>query len=469
VNDASLTAADLEQLANAGITPEEAERQLELLRHPPPPARLDRPATIGDGIERLPAARRDELAEIGREAQRRGRIAKLVPASGAATRMFRALESVRRRWPKATLAELRSAGDDRDAADAVRFVEILPRLALADAWAKHLDTSLEALVASLGEGPFAPRLASLLDEPGLAARTAPKALLPFHRTAEGPRSALEEHLFEGVGYLRDAEGTVRLHFTTPPGAAAAFRAEIDAAAARLTSIRKALGLSEQARSTDTLALDEQGRPLRGADGRLVLRPAGHGALLPNLEATGGDLVVIQNIDNVLPASRHAAIARWKSILVGRLVELEGAHPRRERPLRVVGVVPNTGEPGGGPFWLRPVGRFASPQIVEGSQVDAADAGQREIWRASTHFNPVTLTVSLRRPGGEPFRLADFVDPAAAFVSRKSESGHEITVLERPGLWNGAMAGWESVFVELPGWTFAPVKTVLDLARDPHAG
>jgi len=471
VTEATLSAADLDQLAAAGISPAEAERQLELLRNPPPPAHLERPATVGDGIERLSAARQEALVELGRDAQRRGRVGKFVPASGAASRMFRALEAARRRLSAATLAELRAAGEagDPDAAEAARFVAVLPRLALGDAWAGRLGTPLDALVAGLESGPLARHLDSLLDATGLGAATAPKALLPFHRAPEGPRSPLVEHVLEGAEYLRDAEGVVRLAFTTPPGAAAHFRAELERAAERLAGVRLELGLSEQSRSTDTLALDDRGRPLRAADGRLVLRPAGHGALLPNLEATAGDLVAIKNIDNILPAGRHPEIGRWKAILIGRLVELEAERPTGERPRRVVGVVPNTGEPGGGPFWLRRSDGSSSLQIVEGSQVDRADRSQTEVWGASTHFNPVDLVVALRGRGGEPFRLADFVDPAAAFVSTKSEAGHDVTVLERPGLWNGAMAGWESHFVEVPGWTFAPVKTVLDLARDEHLG
>jgi hypothetical protein len=463
-------AADHAQLAAAGIAADEARRQLAQLASPPPPARLDRPCVAGDGVERLDAARQAELHALGDAARRAGRLLKFVPASGAATRMFRALAAVRLHHPAATASHLRALGEsDADCADAARFVELAPRLALVDAWARRLDTAPAELCRRLAAEPLGPLFASLLDADGFDAAGLPKALLPFHRAAEGPRTAFVEQLVEGLAYLADDGGGARFHFTIPPGGEARFARELAAARARLAPASLAVAFSEQSRATDTLALDEAGRPARGADDRLLLRPSGHGALLANLEATGGDLVLIKNIDNVLPASRHAEIGRWKTILAGRLIEQASRRGRDDRPLRVVGVVPNTGEPGGGPFWVRGEDGAARPQIVESSQVDLADAGQRAIWNASTHFNPVDLACALRDRDGRPYRLADFVDPATAFVTRKSEGGRALTVLERPGLWNGAMAGWETLLVEVPGATFAPVKSVLDLARPEHAG
>jgi hypothetical protein len=465
------TAADLAELAAAGIAPDEARRQLAQLAAPPAPVRLIRPCLAGDGVERLDAARQAELFALGDAARRAGRLLKFVPASGAATRMFRALAAVRLHHPAATAARLRALGEsDADCADAARFVDAAPRLALVDAWAARLGATPAELCRRLAADPLGPLFASLLDADGFDAARLPKALLPFHRAAEGPRTAFVEQLAEGLAYLRDDGGGARFHFTISPGGEARFARELAAMRARLAGdATLVVGFSEQSRATDTLALDEDGRPARGAGDRLLLRPSGHGALLANLEATGGDLVLIKNIDNVLPAVRHAEIARWKTILAGRLVEQASRRARDDRPLRVVGVVPNTGEPGGGPFWVRGEDGAARPQIVESSQVDLADQGQRAIWRASTHFNPVDLACALRDRDGRPYRLADFVDPATAFVTRKSEGGRALTVLERPGLWNGAMAGWETLLVEVPGATFAPVKSVLDLARPEHAG
>jgi hypothetical protein len=467
------SAADLEQLARRGIAPEEAERQLALLRNPPPPARLARPATAGDGIERLSPARFARLVALGEQARDAGRLAKFVPASGAATRMFKALGAAREKYPDAQLAALRAAAaaGDADARDAAAFVAALPRLALARPLAGALGVALAELLERSARAPLAPLFDALLAPRGLDALALPKALLPFHLRGERAVTAFEEQLDEGLGFLLDRARRARYAFTVPPGARARFEEALACWRDRRPEVEAEVSLSEQSPSSDALALDQRGEPARRGDGRLLFRPAGHGALLANLEATGADLVLVKNIDNVLPAERHAEIARTKLALAGRLVELERA-ARGDRPLRVVGVVPNAGEPGGGPFWVEGAGGGAPPgptlQIVEAAQVAMDDPTQAEIWRAATHFHPVDLALALRDRSGAPFRLADFVDPAASLVSRKSESGRELTVLERPGLWNGAMAGWETVLVELPAGTFAPVKSVLDLARPEHA-
>jgi len=463
------TDADLEQLAGAGIAVEEAERQLALLAEPPRAVRLLRPCTVGDGVERLVPGRFDELVALGEEVRDRGRLTKFVPASGAASRMFRAIATARAAYPGATYEEL-AAADDPDARRTAELVDALPRLALLAPLAAAMGTDPSALLSTVREGSLEPLLAALLDPGGLDAAALPKALLPFHRAPEGARPALVEQLLEGLGYLVDREGVARYHFTVPPGAGTAFAAAVEQAR-RLAGgrIRLEVGTSEQSRSTDTLALEADGGPARDESGRLLLRPAGHGALLANLEASGADLALIKNIDNVLPEARHPEIARFKLALAGRLAELERQGRSAERPVRVCGVVPSTGEPGGGPFWIEtPSGPLPAPQIVESSQVDLAEPSQRATFEASTHFNPVDLAVALRDSRDRPHRLAQFVDPTTSFVAVKGHAGRRIRVLERPGLWNGAMAGWETVLVEVPLWTFAPVKTVLDLARPEHA-
>jgi len=467
----ALSEADLAELAAAGISAAEAERQLALLAAPPQPARLLRPATVGDGVLRLDAERLEALERRGRDARDAGRISKFVPASGAASRMFRSLLAVRERGLAAdaqALARAAAAGDP-DADETLRFVSALPQLALAAPLAAAVGAPLAELARRAAREPLEPLLAALLDPDGLGAAASPKALLTFHLDGDRPVTAFEEQLAEGLPYLRDRGGRARFHFTIPPGTGARFAEALAAARARLdrsAGDRLEVAFSEQSRSTDTLALDELGRPARAGDGRLLLRPAGHGALLANLGATGADLLVIKNIDNVLPQHRHGEIARWKLVLAGLLVEL--ARAAAERPARVCGVVPNTGEPGGGPFWVEGAGGRVTLQIVEASQVDLDDPRQREIWSSSTHFNPVDVVAALRDPTGRSFDLERFVDPATALVTVRSEGGRPLTVLERPGLWNGAMAGWSSVFVEVPGATFAPVKTVLDLARPEHA-
>ena len=466
------SADDREQLRRAGIPEAEAERQLDLLAGLPARLRLLRPCTVGDGVLRLTAERREELARAGAAARDAGRLLKFVPASGAATRMFRGLTAVLARLPGCGLAELarRAVQGDLEAGEAVRLAVALPRLALGVELARHLGFSPTALAELCASRPVADWLGPLLDAGGLDAARRPKALLPFHLAADGPRTAFVEQLLEGAPYLRDAAGTARFHFTVPPGSEPAFAAEL-ARARRLVAngCELAVELSRQSRASDTLALGPDGAPARAADGALLLRPSGHGALLPNLAAAGGDLVAIKNIDNVLPAHRHAEIARWQLVLAGLAAELGAARQRDDRPLRVAAVVPAAGEPGGGPFWTTSDGgATGGAQIVEASQVDLDNAEQRRVWEASTHFNPVDLVCALRDRHGRAFALEAFVDPRTTIVTRKHEGGREIRVLERPGLWNGAMAGWETVFVELPGWTFAPVKTVLDLARPEHA-
>jgi hypothetical protein len=469
-----LSADDQLRLRAAGIGEAEAARQLTQLRHPPRPARLLRPATPGDGVLRLDGVRQIELRALGEAARRAGRLTKFVPASGAATRMFRALVAVRAARPGVDLDSLRGlAPIDADARETVAFFDALPRIALARPLAERLGLPANAdLLVRFARAPIEPLLAALLDPDGLDAVRLPKALLPFHLVAEGARSAFVEQLVEGIAYLADEQGLARFHFTVPPGGGEPFERALEEAGGLLRSrARLAVAFSEQSRSTDTLALDADGRPARAADGSLLLRPSGHGALVLNLEGTGGDLVLVKNIDNVLPESQHAEIAHWKLVLAGLLVEAERAAATADlppRPIRVCGVVSITGEPGGGPFWVAGAEGSAALQIVESSQVDLADPAQSEIWRASTHFNPVDLACSLRAPGGASHSLSAFVDAAAAIVTIKSEGGRELRVLERPGLWNGSMAGWQTLFVEVPAETFAPVKTVLDLARPEHS-
>jgi len=518
-----LTAADLAQLASAGIEESEAREQLEKLLDPPRPARLVRPATIGDGILRVDPDRVEALRELASGARNAGRLTKFVPASGAATRMFRSLAALDRSDPALDLDALRrrAALGDELAAEAAEILSRLPDLALTRPWAAALGLEPAALAERARTAPLAPLLAELLAPEGLDAASLPKALLPFHEVGNATRTAFVEQLIEGVPYLRDSQGLCRHHFTVPPGSRAGFDAELERARELLARLdaRAEVGFSEQGTATHTLALGPDRRPARLADGTLLLRPAGHGALIANLGRlgrAGADLVLVKNIDNVQPEERHREIADWKLVLVGLLVELEarlhalgarlaaaeldraalveavswtaatfGRRPPRDpaelpdgvladhladalaRPLRVCGVVPNTGEPGGGPFWTLGAEGVESPQIVESAQVDSADVGQQALWRSSTHFNPVDLALALRDREGGAYALDDYVDPDAWLVAVKSEGGRELTVLERPGLWNGAMAGWNTLFVEVPGVTFAPVKTVLDLARPEH--
>jgi hypothetical protein len=502
-----LSPSDLERLSAHGIAREEAERQLRLFAGPPPRTRLLRPCVRGDGLEVFGANRQAELVRKGAAAAHDGRLLKFVPASGAATRMFaelaRALEG-----DGAALDELR-AGIDR-----------FPFAAALD---EALRRSGSGLDESAATGDLERIARHLLEPIGLGYAALPKALLEFHRYADGARTAFEEHLVEAADYVRDADRLCRLHFTISAEHREPFAALLAALreplAAR-TACRFEVSFSEQSPATDTLAADFESRPFRLDDGGLLLRPGGHGALIHNLsELAAGDraadVVLIKNIDNVVPDRTKPLIALWKSVLVGALVELEersfellesleGPTPspavlaegldfvhgalgldaggairgaaaaeqrdyliaRLDRPLRVCGMVENEGEPGGGPFWVRD-GDGASVQIVEQSQIDGGDEGQRRILAAGTHFNPVDLVCALRDRHGRPYDLERFIDHQAVFISRKSKGGRELKALERPGLWNGAMAHWNTLFVEVPPATFAPVKTVFDLLRPAH--
>jgi hypothetical protein len=512
-----LTAADLEQLGRRGIAPAEVERQLELFRHPPRSQRLLRPCLLGDGIVRLERARRAELLERSSRAAAAGRLLAFIPASGAASRMFEGLLGLLQEEPSATLFDLerRAGAGERPAADVLRLWAHLGEFAFQQELAAAMRDAGLDLEAARAAGDHVAVLRALLVEPGLGYAERPKALIPFHRAAGGARTPLVEQLFEAVEYLADAGGVVRLHFTVTPEHEPSFREHLARAAAGLAadrSVRLEVVLSRQDPATDTLAVDVYNRPVRTADGALFFRPGGHGALLANLQATGGDIVFIKNIDNVVPDRRKPLTVRWKRLLAGHLLELEEAtraHLERlaetnpdpaalaaaerfaaeelgrrpapapaderaarlrrllDRPLRVCGMVPNQGQPGGGPFWVVDRAGEVSRQIVEASQVDDESEEQRSIWQASTHFNPVDLVCGLRDRHGRPYPLERFVDPDAVFISTKSANGQRLRALERPGLWNGAMAGWNTVFVEVPAETFAPVKTLLDLLRPEH--
>jgi len=513
---------DLESLAERGVSEDEARRQVEMLCRPPRYARLVRPCMVGDGIVRPDPAEIPALHELQAEAARAGRFRTFIPASGAATRMFRDLMHFQRgpgrgrSWDEIVGAA--EEGESR-ARVLVRFMEALDRFPFAGTLRRTLrggGRDPDRLVEARSYGEI---LDGLLDAAGMDYDALPKGLLEFHAYPGGSRTPFEEHLAEAAAYVRDAEGITRLHFTVSPEHLRLFEALLDRVRVeyeRRCGTRFEVGFSMQKPSTDTLAVDLENRPLRDGSGRLLFRPGGHGALIENVNDLRGDLVHIRNIDNIQPEHRRDVVVQWKRILGGYLarlqrevherlrrlrapevrerlldetalfarsrlqVELDGhldplSLPARrawligrlDRPLRVCGVVPNRGEPGGGPFWVRATDGSVGLQIVEGAQIAPRDEQQQAILRRSTHFNPVDIVCALRDPDGRPYDLERFIDPDAAIVTEKSTDGRKLKALERPGLWNGAMAGWNTVFVEVPLETFAPVKSVLDLLREEH--
>jgi Domain of unknown function (DUF4301) len=498
---------DLRQMAGMGLAPEEAARQVALFRNPPPHTRVLRPCRPGDGIRSLPPAEHAPLLATYDAAAREGRIGKFVPASGAATRMFNDL-----------LAFLAAPAGAELPTAVQTFFDNLDRFAFRDDLAAVLAAHEIDLGAAVRSGDHRLVLRYLLEDAGLGYAELPKGLLPFHRYPEGARTPFEEHLIEAAAIARGADGRCRLHFTVSPEHQGEFEQLLERVRPSYEErfgCRFEASFSTQRHATDTVAVDPQNRPFRLADGSLLFRPGGHGALLDNLNALGRegwDVVLLKNIDNVVPDARKPVVHLWKRILGGcllslqerifglldrlegldalddaeELLEKELSRPlprscagaareekRRflvdglDRPLRVCGVVHNQGEPGGGPFWVESSSGEVSPQIVEISQIDAKDPEQRAVLEASTYFNPMDIACALRDRHGRPYDLHRYVDPTTVFIAEKSHEGLPIKALERPGLWNGAMAGWNTVFVEFPDATFAPVKTVLDLLRPEH--
>jgi hypothetical protein len=512
-----LTAADLEALAARGIAPDEARRQLARLAGPPRHAALVRPCTEGDGIERVPADRVHGLLARAHAAAEAGRLSSFVPASGAASRMFRDLLAWRTRPTRDRAAlDAAAAAGDPEARAVATFLDGLPRFAFREALAGALASAGHDLDRLAREGPFDPLLDTLLGTPGLGYAERPKGLIAFHRAPDGPRTALEEQLEEAAALTRDETGTCRVHLTVSPEHRAGFESLAGAVAPHLLERRRArleVTLSVQTPSTDTLALGEDGTPFRDPSGALLFRPAGHGALIENLDDLEADVLFVKNIDNVQPDGRRAQTLLWANVLFGAALELEEAvhahllrledagdaaapdaaaafarerlglgpdsagagpggrraalHALLARPLRVCGMVPNAGEPGGGPFWVRDRDGAIRPQVVEAAEVDPASADQQAILSRATHFNPVFMVCARRDPHGRRYPLRRFVDDEAVIVTRKSAFGRPLVALERPGLWNGAMGGWITRFVHVPAEVFTPVKTVNDLLRDEH--
>ncbi|BCS97389.1 hypothetical protein DSLASN_30210 [Desulfoluna limicola] len=515
-----LTQKDLEQLADKGISAEQVMGQIHLLRNGAPYARLNRPCTIGDGILNLtePELKRHTVF-YDQESPRRT-IIKFVPASGAATRMFEELIQleltdafVEPDWIRA-----KAAKGDRASQTLLTVMRNLPHFAFYDEL-KKCSTHEEINIGRLQKREHYLRVLRYLLHPvGLDYARLPKGLLLFHRYPEGARTAFEEHLVEAALYAKGKDDTCRLHFTVASGYMARFEALFNHVRRHYESefgMHLEVHFSTQKSSSDTVATDMNNKPFRLENGRILFRPGGHGALIDNLNRLDGDIIFIKNIDNVVPDGRKPATTRYKKALAGlllsrqqetfqRLESLHGPSPseqtlqeiaafaghhlgatpppeitrasqetrrawlfeRLNRPLRVCGMVRNEGEPGGGPFWVEGDDLSVSLQIVENAAVNPS-ASQQKILKASTHFNPVDLVCATRDFKGKPFDLTRFVNPKSVFIARKSKGERKLNALELPGLWNGAMAHWNTLFVEVPKETFNPVKTITDLLRKEH--
>ena len=447
----SFSQQDLEQLAARGISVEKAEAQLECFRNGFPELDIVAPASTKNGILAPKRAEQDAYIAAWEQYLKEGhKILKFVPASGAASRMFKNLFQYLEDGIETPFIQEFLAHKDEFAFG--------PQLA-----GKEGQEAVRYLLQDMHYGDL------------------PKGLLLFHKYRDGARTPALEHLVEGAQYCK-GEGekpTVFLHFTVSHDHLPLFRQHIADNLAKFEqkyNVKYDVTFSEQLPSTDTIAANPDGTPFRTKDGKLLFRPGGHGALIENLNQQDADIVFIKNIDNVVPDRLKKDTIRYKQILAGVLVTeqkrvfealkdpnlSDEERAKLNRPIRVCGVVKNTGEPGGGPFLVRDADGSISCQILESTQIsDPALMAQ------STHFNPVDLVCAIRDYEGKPFNLPDYVDPQTGFISNKSKDGKELLALELPGLWNGAMAKWNTIFVEVPVSTFNPVKTVNDLLREQH--
>jgi hypothetical protein len=498
---------DLAAIAFKGLTPEEVNNQLVRFQKGYPFLEIDQTAQVNHGIIQLNEQEKSALCAAWNAYLEKGHlVSKFVPASGAASRMFKDLFE----W-------LNQKEHTLESAFIQQFFNGLKQFAFYDELQKACLTNEKMDIDHLMQsGLHHLVVENLLTAKGLNYGSLPKGLLTFHAYPNGNRKAVIEHLVEGALYA-SSQGVVNIHFTVSPEHKKAFEQTIKSALPdmeRMFKVTYLISFSEQKQSTDTIAADKDNQPFR-ENGALVFRPGGHGALIENLNDLDSDVVFIKNIDNIVPDRLKDNTVLYKKVLAGLLVTrqkqvfdylellesgqydhdqlLEIIHflqsdlytrnpetklledadlalylmQKLHRPIRVCGMVRNTGEPGGGPFWAKnPDGTF-SLQILESSQIDLNDPMKKEMFKNSTHFNPVDLVCSLKDHRNQKFDLKQFTDPNTGFISIKSKNGEALKALELPGLWNGAMSNWNTIFVEIPMETFNPVKTVNDLLRPEH--
>lgn len=503
-----LSPKDLEQIERKGISEQQIKKELEEFKTGFPFLKLDAAASIGNGIIATSAEDVKRYTEAWNAYKAEGKkIVKFVPASGAASRMFKNMFAFLTADYDVPTTDFEKTFFD----NVVKFAFYPALNAMCE---KNEGKNIEAL---MGEGNYKAVVANLLEAKGLNYGQLPKGLLLFHSYEDGARTPLEEHLVEGALYA-DSKGMVHIHYTVSPEHRTLFEkkvADTKDKYEKAYNVKYDITFSEQKPSTDTIAVNPDDTPFRNADGSLLFRPGGHGALIENLNEIPADVVFIKNIDNVVPDRLKADTVTYKQVIAGVLISLqekafeylrlldEGTynHEKLEemirfvqrdlccrkhdikeledaelviylrsklnRPMRVCGVVKNVGEPGGGPFLTYNQDGTVSLQILESSQIDKSNTEYMKMFTEGTHFNPVDLVCAVKNYKGEKFNLPDYVDRTTGFISSKSKNGKDLKALELPGLWNGAMSNWNTVFVEVPLSTFNPVKTVNDLLREQH--
>lgn len=500
---------DLEQFKKKGTNADKVKVQLELIKNGFPFLELDAAASIGNGILAVEKSQCSKYIKTWDTYCTSGhKVTKFVPASGAASRMFKdlfAFLDAPYNIPTTTF--------EKAFFDGIRKFAFYKDL---DAACKSNEgKSIEELLSA---SDYKAVVSNLLGSKGLNYGALPKGLLKFHSYDASARTPLEEHMAEGALYASGADGTIHLHFTVSPEHRELFRKLADSCAKNMSKrygVTYDTSFSEQKPSTDTVAAADDGTPFRNDDGSILFRPGGHGALIENLNELDTDIVFIKNIDNVVPDHLKTDTITYKKLLAGILVTVQSnifdylhilesgkyttaqlkkiskfvsdtlcccrkdlnslsdkelaawLYGKLNRPVRVCGMVKNVGEPGGGPFLAYNADGTVSLQILESSQIDLNDARKKEMFTKGTHFNPVDLVCAVRDYKGDKFNLPDYVDRSTGFISSKSKNGRELKALELPGLWNGAMSDWNTLFVEVPLSTFNPVKTVNDLLRPQH--
>ena len=497
---------DFKDIAEKRINVQEVLRQLEIFRRGTKPIRLIRPVCVGDGIVQVPPNEREAFVSLHNQAAEKGRMLKFVPASGVASRMFKDWYG----WYQ--------QGKFDSAERLNKFFENIVKFAFYDDLKEVIASEGEDVEILIRKGRCMDILKLILTPRGLNYNWLPKALLKFHIYPGRSRTALEEHLVEAALYVRDARNVCRIRFTVSDEHESRFNdllSQVKDYYEDLFGVKYEITVTIQHSSTDTIAVDMENKPFRDRSGKIVFRPGGHGALLKNFNSIDGDIIFIKNIDNVVTDRLKDITVLHKKILGGYLVRLQDEifhhlkllskkrvddellsrvirfcqeelflffpdgfwndmlSGKKEyifrmlnRPVRVCGMVKNEGEPGGGPFWVEEDGT-RSLQIVEQNQLDLNSEEQKDIWKSSTHFNPVDLVCGVRNYQGEKFDLNSYVNMDAVFLSKKSHEEGELKALELPGLWNGSMAFWNTVFMEVPLETFNPVKTIDDLLRKSH--
>jgi hypothetical protein len=502
---------DVKFLKERGVSVEQTEGQINILKNGFPYMQLKRAAVVGTGIRTLSQTEIEKYSEIFDKQSELTRI-KFVPASGAATRMFKALFEFE--------SSGNISGNEKLLENPVYkhikyFFDHIDQFAFYAELKETLKKEGKDISKLRKEHHYNEILDALLGPQGLNYRNLPKGLLHFHKYNAEVRSPVEEHLVEGAMYAKNADGTVKIHLTVSPEHKVAFEERIQKVRSsyeKQLQVKFEISYSVQKLSTDTIAVDKENIPFREKNGDLLFRPAGHGALLDNLQELNEDIIFIKNIDNVVPDRIKDKTVLYKKVLAGKLIEcrekisnylnilekgatddvikeikdfvsvklctdlgkkmngnelVDTLRKKLNRPIRVCGMVKNVGEPGGGPFFARNGDGSSSLQIVESSQVDPKDIEQQAMLSSSTHFNPVDIVCCIKDNKGKKFDLKKFVDLNTGFISKKSKDGRSLKALELPGLWNGSMSDWNTIFVEVPIITFNPVKTINDLLRPEH--